>query len=255
MVRACFPRIEGFGRVRRRGHTKSGCASRGGRRSLLGMAEKPSRERASPSGRNQELFDGISSLTTTQRILLANSRRPPTGRSIGRMGSLVKARSLSQTAQPNSPAVSQWFLPGGASARRTLIARLMKGGHVSQIPGLRATCETLISRPVCETGTDLTGWPSWRCPTGLIKRPILSRGRRFGEVRSEAKIVRHRVRKTRSGHQAGRVQECVGVSDLCRLRSLDWRIRGHQNDGNGRELGAFFVSFVGQRYDLVRQPV
>ena len=31
--------------------------------------------------------------------------------------------------------------------------------------------------PTRETGNGLAGWPSWRCPTGRIKRPILRDGR------------------------------------------------------------------------------
>ena len=44
---------------------------------------------------------------------------------------------------------------------------------VSPIPGAQTSGETVISRPVRETGDSLAGWPLWwRSPTGLIKRPF-----------------------------------------------------------------------------------
>ena len=50
---------------------------------------------------------------------------------------------------------------------------LAAAGAVSQIPSVRASGETLISRRVHQTGIGLPGRPSRRRPAGLIKRPFL----------------------------------------------------------------------------------
>jgi hypothetical protein len=64
--------------------------------------------------------------------------------------------------------------PGVSDPHRTISPAVPRSppGPVSQIPGVQARVETLISRRVRETGNGLAGWPSWQCPRGLIERPF-----------------------------------------------------------------------------------